>query len=56
MTAVWFLAERRFEHTLSNQAGGCVFSAVLAIDMAVLLLDMLFPGTVWEISWQHPQW
>ena len=42
MTAVWFLAERRFEHTLSNQAGGCVFSAVLAIDMAVLLLDMLF--------------
>ena len=42
MTAVWFLAERRFKNPLNNQAGGCVFSAVLAIDMAVLLLDMLF--------------
>ena len=42
MTAVWFLAERRFKNPLNNLAGGCVFSAVLAIDMAVLLLDMLF--------------
>ena len=40
MTAVWFLAERRFKNPLNNLAGGCVFSAVLAIDMAVLLLDM----------------
>lgn len=48
MIAVWFLAERRLKSPLNNLAGGCIFSAVLAIDMAILLLDMMF-------AWDSPQ-
>lgn len=42
MTAIWFLAERRFENPLRNLPGGCIFSIALTVDMAVLLLDLMF--------------
>lgn len=48
LIAVWFLAERRFKSPLNNLPGGCVFTAALAIDTAILLLNMMF-------SWDSPQ-
>lgn len=42
MTGGWFLAERKKGSPLSSQAGGCVITAVLAIDTLILLAQSLF--------------
>lgn len=45
MTGVWFLGERRLGSPLGNLPGGCIFTAVLAIDTAILMLDAMF---IWD--------
>lgn len=42
LTGGWFLAERKKGSPLCSQAGGCVLTAVLAIDTLMLLAESLY--------------